>query len=53
MSFLRKVKRNQERKEKQRFKEQLVKEGKKVQFNMKTNQLEIVEAKKPYRKGDE
>lgn len=49
-NFLRKVKRNKERKEKEKFCEELVRNGKKVVFNPKTNKIEIVDVKKPYRK---
>lgn len=49
-NFLRKVKRNKERKEKEKFREELVRNGKKVVFNPKTNKIEIVDVKKPYRK---
>ena len=50
MSFSRKVKRRQEAKRRKAWKSQLVKEGKKLQVNLKTGRLEIVDAKKPYRK---
>ena len=49
-NFFRKVKRNQKKKEKENFQRELVSKGKKVIFNVKTNKLEIVDAKKPYRK---
>lgn len=53
MSFLRKMKRRQQKIERKAFRDQLVKEGKKLIFNLKTNKLEIVEAKKPYVKNKE
>ena len=49
-NFFRKVKRNQERKERDTFREELVRNGKKVVFNPKTEKIEIVDVKKPYRK---
>lgn len=49
-NFLRKVKRNKERKEKESFHKELVRNGKKVIFNPKTEKIEIVDVKKPYRK---
>ena len=48
MSFFRKIERTQKQRERKAFRQQLVKEGKKLVYDVKTNKLEIVDAKKPY-----
>lgn len=49
-NFFRKVERSQKKKQKEAFRKELVRNGKKVIFNPKTEKIEIVDVQKPYRK---
>lgn len=52
LGTIRKLKRNQEKKQRSEFRKKLVAEGKKVIFDPKEGKIKIVEVQKPYRKKD-